>query len=480
VGSIAIVGLEQDAAGALDGTIVERLRAADAVVVPAADGSAAAVLSELGIVPVIFTELGIDERSPAEEVVEALLGFSRDRDVILAAFGYPFLREGVISGILSRTRSGVDVFPVVSPLQVLIMALELDLTADLAIVDAGSLPNLELRRDTHLIVTGIENAIVARAVADRLRGYYPPEHSVVTSGCLEAGGFDLTLSTLEQLGRVDQVCRDTALYISPSRIEPPGGFDEFVRLIAVLRGPDGCPWDREQTHATLGKHLIEESYETLAAIEAGDDAALAEELGDVLLQIVLHAQIGAEDGTFTIDDVVASIITKIRRRHPHIFGTVTAETSAEVIHNWDAIKREEKPAGGVLGDVPHTLPSLMLAQKISRRAASAGFDWEDLGGVWAKVHEEIDELKAADPGSPEAADEVGDLLFTVVNVARKMGIDAESALRGTCAKFVRRFGDMESANAGSRALDELDLAEWEDLWRQAKAKESAAPGGSDE
>jgi len=262
---------------------------------------------------------------------------------------------------------------------------------------------------------------------------------------------------------------------------PGDDFDELVRIIAVLRGPDGCPWDREQTHTTLGKHLIEESYETLAAIDGGDDAALADELGDVLLQIVLHAQIGAEDGTFTIDDVVASIVRKIRRRHPHVFADVDVSDSAEVMRNWDAIKRGEKPASGTLGEVPHALPALMLAQKISRRAAGAGFDWEDVDGVWEKVHEEIDELKESEHGSPEAADEVGDLLFTVVNVARKMGVDAESALRGTCAKFVRRFSHMEAASAQEgRALDELDLAAWEELWQQAKQEESAAHESRDD
>jgi tetrapyrrole methylase family protein/MazG family protein len=252
------------------------------------------------------------------------------------------------------------------------------------------------------------------------------------------------------------------------------GFDELVRIIARLRAPDGCPWDREQTHATLGKHLIEESYEALATIEAGDDAALADELGDVLLQVVLHAQIGAEDGTFTIDDVLDNITTKIRRRHPHIFGEVTVADSAEVMRNWDAIKREEKQQASVLGEVPRTLPALMLAQKISRRAAGAGFEWDDLDGVWEKVDEEIDEVRATVPGSAEAAAEIGDLLFTVVNVARKMGVDAESALRGTCAKFERRFTGMETASAqAGRPLDELGADEWEELWRQAKEAESA-------
>jgi len=267
--------------------------------------------------------------------------------------------------------------------------------------------------------------------------------------------------------------------VAPSRIPTPGGFDELVRIIAVLRGPNGCPWDREQTHASLGKHMVEEAYEAVHAIEQNDLRELADELGDVLLQVVLHAQIGAEEEAFSIDDVIAGIIAKIRRRHPHIFGTAQAETSADVIRNWDAIKRGEKadaaPEGetpGVLAGITPTLPALMYAQKISRRAAGAGFEWENIDGVWDKVAEEIEELKACEPGSPEAADEVGDVLFTIVNVARHLGIDSEDALRGTCAKFIRRFEDMETQAAeGGLVINEMDTDALEQLWLEAKRKE---------
>ena len=425
-----------------------------------------------------FDSLGLAERATAAEVVEALLGRARDGDVALASFGYPSVREGIISGLLARAGESIDVFPVVSPLQVLMLALDVDTTADLEIVDAGSLSAARQQRDLHLIVTNVENAIVARKVAERLIGFYPPDHTVVSAGCLEGGGFDLTPLTLAELATGTHQCRDVALYVPPSRIEPPAGFSELVRIIAVLRGPDGCPWDREQTHESLKPHLIEEAYETLAAIESGDPAALADELGDLLLQVVLHAEIGAGEGTFSIDDVIASIITKIRRRHPHIFGTVTVSSAEEVTRNWDAIKRDEKPHTGTLGEVAETMPALMRAQKISRRAAGAGFEWPDVDGVWAKVHEEIEELKATEAGTPEAESELGDLLFTIVNVARHLGIDAESALRSTCVRFTRRFEHMESAAAGvSRPLGEIEAHEWETLWQQAKLKESAVDRG---
>jgi tetrapyrrole methylase family protein/MazG family protein len=252
------------------------------------------------------------------------------------------------------------------------------------------------------------------------------------------------------------------------------GFDEFVDLIAILRGPDGCPWDREQTHASIAKNMVEEAYEAVHAIETNDVAEIREELGDVLLQVVLHAQIAADDAEFTIDDVVAEIHAKIVRRHPHVFGEAAAGNAAEVLATWDQIKATERAEKqqGLLDTVPHALPALILAQTISRKAVSAGFEWDSLEGVWAKVHEEIDELKAEEPGSPGAAEEIGDLLFTIVNLARKQGIDAETALRKTCDKFRSRWSAMErTAAEGGEALDALSLEAQEALWQAAKQTE---------
>jgi len=252
------------------------------------------------------------------------------------------------------------------------------------------------------------------------------------------------------------------------------GFDEFVDLIAVLRGPGGCPWDREQTHASIAKNMVEEAYEAVHAIESDDVPEIREELGDVLLQVVLQAQIAADAGEFTIDDVVAAIHAKIVRRHPHVFGEDTALSASEGLAKWDSIKAAERAQKqqGLLDTVPHTLPALMLAQAISRKAVSAGFEWDSLEGVWAKVHEELDELKAEQPGSPEAAEEIGDLLFTIVNLARKQGIDAETALRKTCDKFRSRWSAMEKAAAETGVpLESLGLDAQEALWQAAKRTE---------
>jgi tetrapyrrole methylase family protein/MazG family protein len=253
------------------------------------------------------------------------------------------------------------------------------------------------------------------------------------------------------------------------------GFEEFVEVIARLRAPDGCPWDREQTHRSIAKNMVEEAYEAVHAIENDDVAGLAEELGDVLLQVVLHAQIAGDDNEFTIDDVVAGITEKIVRRHPHVFGDEEAAKSALEVHRtWDRIKRVEKAdAGkGMLDDVPRALPALMMAQTISRKAVAAGFEWESLDGVIDKLNEEVAELAETHPGSEEAAEEIGDILFTVVNLARKQGIDAETALRTTCEKFRSRWAGMEEAAAqAGREVSDYTLEQQEQLWQQAKQRE---------
>jgi len=251
-------------------------------------------------------------------------------------------------------------------------------------------------------------------------------------------------------------------------------FDEFVEVIARLRAPDGCPWDREQTHRSIAKNVVEEAYEAVHTIENDDIAGLREELGDVLLQVVLHSQIASDNGEFTIDDVVAGIIAKIVHRHPHVFGEAQAGTAGEVHKRWDEIKRDEKAAKGVglLDDVPTAMPALMLAQTISRKAVAAGFEWESLDGVIEKLDEEVAELRDTLPGSEEAAGEIGDILFTVVNLARKQGIDAETALRGTCEKFRRRWSRMEEQAASAGVdLASLSLDDQESLWQQAKEGE---------
>ena len=268
-------------------------------------------------------------------------------------------------------------------------------------------------------------------------------------------------------------------------------FDAFVETIAALRAPDGCPWDKEQTHQSIASNMIEEAYEAVDAIEANDVPHMREELGDVLLQVVLQSQIAADEGEFTIDDVCHDVNEKIIRRHPHVFGDVAAGDANEVLDMWDQVKLQEKAnapqkEAGLLDGVPKSFPALMQAQKISRKAAAVGFEWESVDDVWEKVAEEIGELKeayAAAPKSPngkvskdnegaavrEVELEFGDVLFSLVNVGRKMGLDAEAALRATCEKFRKRWAYMEGAAAArSEKLEGMDIAQMEELWQGAK------------
>lgn len=255
-----------------------------------------------------------------------------------------------------------------------------------------------------------------------------------------------------------------------------GKWQELIQVIDRLRGENGCPWDREQTHDTLKRSMVEETYEVIDAIDRRNDADLCDELGDLLLQVIFHAQIAAEEGRFTIDDVVSGISNKMIRRHPHVFGEAKAEDSAQVLSMWEAIKAQERSTEGGKSEkrglmkLNQNLPSLMMAQKVQDKASRVGFDWPDISGPEAKLQEEIQELKDAQT-QEEKLEELGDLLFAVVNVSRFLNVDAEEALRHSVKKFVDRFGyieqNMEKAGLewGQASLEELDR-----LWDEAKGK----------
>lgn len=256
-------------------------------------------------------------------------------------------------------------------------------------------------------------------------------------------------------------------------------FAAFVDTIAALRAPGGCPWDREQTHESIARNMIEEAYEAVDAIEQHDAAHLREELGDVFLQVVLQSQIAADAGEFTVADVCHDVNEKMIRRHPHVFGEEAAASADEVLSIWDNVKLAEKSASdaqeeapkGLLDAVPVSFPALLQAYKISRKAVAVGFEWETVEEVWAKVEEEIAEFKqACQNGTAEEKElEFGDVLFSLVNVARKEGIDAETALRASCRKFRERWAFMEGAAWGQGLrIEELSMEEMQQLWDQAK------------
>ena len=245
---------------------------------------------------------------------------------------------------------------------------------------------------------------------------------------------------------------------------------QLIDVMAALRDPkNGCPWDLQQDFASIVPHTLEEAYEVLEALDNEDKAKLCEELGDLLLQIVIHAQIAKDNGEFKIDDVIKRISEKIIRRHPHVFGSKKVKDAAEVIHNWEVLKKDEREEGAsMLSGVPKQMPALAYAYEISRRAVRVGFEWENIEGVIDKLIEEIREIKEA-ADNREKEQEFGDLLFTLVNFARWQGIDAESALREANAKFYRRFSNVEKlCRQRGKELPKLSLKEWDDLWEEAK------------
>jgi tetrapyrrole methylase family protein / MazG family protein len=316
-----------------------------------------------------------------------------------------------------------------------------------------------------------------------------------------SGAIELTVPPRRTLSRKQPRKGRTKARAGTRRAKKSAGawFEKLVELQARLRAPGGCPWDREQTHESLRKFLIEETYEVLAAMESGDASKFSSELGDLLLQIVFHSNLAEESGRFNISDVIESIHTKMVRRHPHVFGKVKAKTSPEVLKNWEQIKAEErreergadKPTDklsdgeheSVLAGVPRSLPAVLEAYQLTRRASHIGFDWDNLSGILDKLDEEKRELQAISANAlsksgsdaPHIEDEVGDLLFVAVNIARFVGVDPEIALKKANRKFTRRFHWMESAatREGHRFAD-LPRARMEELWNESKIAEESA------
>ncbi len=255
-------------------------------------------------------------------------------------------------------------------------------------------------------------------------------------------------------------------------LKPRYGYEDLLEVIHILRSPEGCPWDREQTHKSIRRGFLEETYEAVEAIDREDTALLCEELGDVLMQVVFHADIESDAGRFTMDDVIDGVVKKLVFRHPHVFASVQADTTEEVLVNWDALKKQEKgqsTATSTLESVANTLPQLWRAEKIQSKAAKAGFDWPDVSGALDKLEEETAELRRAVECGVGVQEELGDVLFAAVKVARFSGVDPEEALSGTCEKFISRFRAVEeSVRAQGAVMEDMPLDELTALWDKAK------------
>jgi tetrapyrrole methylase family protein/MazG family protein len=417
-----------------------------------------------------------------DQIIQQVLEMGdRPQGVTYAVPGHPFVAEATGPEIYRRARQlglPVRVIDGLSFLEPVTTALGIDPFPHTALVDAlelGALHTPSFPPDQPALIAQIYNKVVASNVKLTLNAVYPDEHPV---HLIHAAGTEQQLVEnlpLYEIDRSPHIGLLSVLYLPPLAVET--SFERFQEIIAALRAPDGCPWDREQTHATLRKYLLEETYEALAALDTSDLAAMQEEFGDLLLQIVLHAQIGVEEGEFSMAGIIQGIAQKLIRRHPHVFGEVQVDGVKGVLQNWEKLKAAERKANGeeetkgILDGVPLAFPALAQAQQLQDRAGRVGFDWDDIRGVWDKLYEEVQELHEA-IDETQTQDEVGDLLFAAVNLARWLKVDAESALRGTNIKFRRRFSHVEKrARESGRQLMDMKLPEMDLFWDEAKKME---------
>ena len=402
------------------------------------------------------------------DIVESLIAAAAEGDVVYAVPGSPAVAERTVELLVADGRVAVDVVPALSFLDLAWTRLRIDpFAAGVRVVDGHRFAVEAAGERGPLLVGQCDSPAVLSEIKLAFEDEVPPSVTVLQ----RLGLPDESISEIawEDLDRPGVVTPDhlTSLWIPTVAAPVAAELVAFAEVVRRLR--EECPWDREQTHESLTKYVLEEAYEVVDAIAEGSVDHLEEELGDLLLQVVLHSAIATQAGDFTLADVARGITEKMVRRHPHVFGTVEVSGAAEVHRNWEAIKAEEQGRtageGSVLDGVPGSLPALAYAAKLSKRAASIGFDWRVLAPVYDKVREEIAELEAE-----PSADELGDVLFSVVNVARHLGHDPEAALRGAATKFRRRF-ELVEREAAARGIDfaTADEAIVDELWERAKA-----------
>jgi len=405
----------------------------------------------------------------------------REGKIIYAVPGSPLVAERTVALIRDlATAAGITVriLPGMSFLDILFARLGVDPVNGLTVVDAADITKLPPALNTALVVTQVYNRQVASDAKLSLMEYYSDDYRITVAHNLGLDAEEVRTIPLFELDRLPLIDHLTTLYL-PGRTlqQPDSSLDPLTKVMAKLRSPGGCLWDLEQTHSSLRRYFVEEVYEVLEAIELADADKLCEELGDVLLQVVFHARIAEECGDFGLKDVVNVVTEKLIRRHPHVFGDISVQDAAEVIVNWDKIKSGEKcgERPGVLDGVPQNLPSLMRAFKLQLKAAKVGFDWNNVEQVWDKLLEELDELKQAVVAGekPAMEGELGDVLFSIVNLARFFDIEPETALTVTNNKFIRRFAYIEdwvknhNVDWKKLTIEQLDV-----LWNEAKGSET--------
>lgn len=417
-----------------------------------------------------------------EEISETLIRLSAEKEtpVVYAVPGHPLVAERSVQLLLQAEEKGrvnLNIMGGQSFLDPLFSALRIDPVEGVSVLDGTVLETRQLSPYLHTVISQVYDRQVASDVKLTLMDMLPDDYPVTVATAVGTEDREsirkLALYELDHDFHPDHL---TLVYVPPTEDETvlQRRFEHLKSIVSILRSPDGCPWDREQTHHSIRKNLIEETYEVLETIDEEDPEAMCEELGDLLLQVMLHAQMASEDGYFHADDVVAVLAEKLVRRHPHVFGEKRADDAASAAMSWEEIKAQEKkhqPDASALSGIPKDLPAVLYAWKLQKKAAKVGFDWDRAHEVFAKVEEEVRETKEAE-SREESRKEIGDLLFAIVNLARFYDVDPEAALMGTNRKFKKRFAHIErKLRENGKSFTKTPLKVLEEWWQDAKKYE---------
>ncbi|MGM9927994.1 MAG: nucleoside triphosphate pyrophosphohydrolase [Bacillus sp. (in: firmicutes)] len=417
-----------------------------------------------------------------EEISETIMAFAQSRDVIYTVPGHPMVAEKTVQLLLEKAAKQdvqLQIEGGQSFLDALFAAVKIDPIDGFQLLDGTALCRDDLQVTQHMIIGQVYDAFIASEVKLTLMEKYRDDYEVALVTAAGSQAEEVIWLPLYELDRAAKLSNLTSVYVPPVK-EDEDLLKEFFHLrqiIATLRGPNGCPWDQKQTHESLKKYLLEEAYELIDAIDEDDTDGIIGELGDVLLQVLLHAQIGEDEGMFTIEDIIQELAEKMIRRHPHVFGDGKVANAEEVKENWDKIKQTEKgnqKEDSLLDGIEQSIPQLLVAYEYQKRAAKVGFDWSEVDSAWEKVKEEIEEFQhEVNQGASHEKQraEFGDLLFAMVNIARFYNIYPEEALHATNVKFARRFQYIEqSLKKEKKAFADCTLEQLDHYWEEAKRK----------
>ncbi|WP_337969498.1 nucleoside triphosphate pyrophosphohydrolase [Virgibacillus salexigens] len=411
-----------------------------------------------------------------ERIVDIILHKANEQNVIYAVPGHPMLAEKTVQLLLEQQKVPVNIIGGKSYLDDLYTALKIDPIDGLQFLDATSFDRSQINYQNHLIFCQVYDQFTASEVKLTLLEDLPADYPITIVEAAGSKTQEVITLPLEELDRMVEISNLTSVYIPPVPDHLlHHSFQQLRHVIRLLRGPDGCPWDRKQTHESLREYAIEEVYELIDAIDHQDDEGIVEELGDVLLQVMLHSQIGEDGGYFNIDDVVRSITDKMIHRHPHVFRDTNVQSVEEVISNWEHLKKQEKgdKRTSILDGVAKHLPSLARSYQLQKKAAKVGFNWDDENDIWEKLNEEVQEFNEMVEAANklEMEKEFGDVLFVLANLSRYYKINPEVALNRTNEKFISRFSFIEQQLAiQNSSVQDATLEEMDELWNQAKEK----------